>query len=67
MSLTTVVNVRWVVDLVSVKEGVNRTVALHVVSEGIFYRPISIGVACFPVVAAGVRPGNVLTCVYECI
>ena len=63
MSLTTVVDVRWVVDSVSVKEGVNRTVALHVVSEGVFARPISIGVACSPVRASGVSAGNVLTCV----
>ena len=62
MCLTTVVNVRWVVDSVSVKEGVNRTVALWAVSEGVFARPISIGVACSPVRASDVSAGNVLTC-----
>ena len=47
----------------TVCEGVNRTVALHVVSDGVFVRPISIGVACSPVRASDVSAGNVLTCV----
>ena len=69
MSLTTVVNVRWMVDSVSVKEGVDQTVSLRVVSEGVFARPISIGVACSPVRASDVSAGNVFTCVrtYVCI
>ena len=68
LSLTTVVNVRWVVDSVSVQEGVNRTVSLWAVSEGVFARPISIGVACSPVRASDVSAGNVLTCLctYVC-
>ena len=55
MSLTTVVNVKWVMDAVSVNEGINQTVALRVVSEGVFPSPISIGVACFPVRASNMR------------
>ena len=50
-------------DSVSVKEGDNQTVALRVVSEGVFARPISIGVACSPERASNVSAGNVLTCV----
>ena len=46
-----------------VKEGVDRTVALRVVSEGVFVRPISIDVACSPVRASDVSAGNVFTCV----
>ena len=63
MSLTTVVNVKWVMDAVSVVEGINQTVALHVVSEGVFSSPVSISVACSPVIASDVSPGNVPTCV----
>ena len=63
MSLTTVVCVRWVVDSVSVAEGINRNVALRVISEGVFARPISIGVACSPVRASDVSAGNMFTCV----
>ena len=63
MSLTTVVNVKWVVDAVSVDEGINQTLALRVVSEGVFPSPISIGVACSPVIASDVSAGNVPTCV----
>ena len=58
----------------SVCEGVNRTVELCACSEGVFARPISIGVACSPVRAPDVSAGNVLTCVcvyvriiYACI
>ena len=61
---TTVVNVKWVLDSVFVNES-NISVALHVVSEGEFARPISIGVACSPVIASDVSAGNVLT--YVCM
>ena len=64
MSHTTVVYVKWVAESVCVCEGVNRTVALHVVADGVFACPISIGVACSPVIACDVSAGNVLTCVY---
>ena len=65
LSLTTVVNVRWVVDSVSVKEGVDQTVSLSVVSEGLFAHPISIGVACSPVRVSYLSAGNVF--IYVCI
>ena len=61
MSLTTVVNVRWEMDSFCDPEGVNQTVAFRVVSEGLFARPISIGVVCSPVRASDVSAGNVLT------
>ena len=69
MFLTTVVNIKWKVDSVTVCEGVNRTVELCAISEGVFARPISIGVACSPVRASDVSAGNVLACVciYVCM
>ena len=53
----TVVNIKWVLDSVSVTEGVNRTVGLRAESSGIFARPIAIGIACSPVIATNVIPG----------
>ena len=52
-----VVNIKWVLDSVSVTEGVNRTVGLRAESSGIFARPIAIGIACSPVIATNVIPG----------
>ena len=58
MFLTTVVNVRWKNDSLPACEGVNETVILCAVSEGVFARPISIGVACSPVRASDVSAGT---------
>jgi hypothetical protein len=53
-----VVNIKWVLDSVSVTEGVNKTVGLRAESSGIFARPIAIGIACSPVIATNVIPAN---------
>ena len=42
-------NISWAVYSVPVTEGVNRTVEIYAVSSGAFARPISIGVACAPI------------------